>query len=363
MIIVMRPDVERAEVAYVRKRAESLGLASHVTSSGSRTTIGLTGELDGIEPGAFEGLAGVEEIRRTDEPFRLASNSFQASPTVVRVGGRPVGGQEVVVMAGPCSVESRAQILEAARSVKEAGATVLRGGAFKPRTSPYSFQGLYREGLELLAEARSETGLAIVTEVMAPEHVPLVSQYADLLQIGARNMQNHMLLRAAGEAEVPVLLKRGMMSTVRELLLSAEYILARGNSDVILCERGIRTFESYTRNTLDINAVPLLKKLTHLPVIVDPSHATGRADLVPAVSRALVAAGADGMLVEVHPSPETALSDGEQSLTPARFSELLRDLRGVARAVGRSIRGPGRASSADPGARGTGAMEPTGRAS
>jgi 3-deoxy-7-phosphoheptulonate synthase len=240
-------------------------------------------------------------------------------------------------MAGPCAVESREQIIETAHLVKEAGAHLLRGGAFKPRTSPYSFQGLGEEGLQYLAEARQATGLAVVTEVMAPEQVPLVAQYADVLQIGTRNMQNYALLHAVGESGMPVLLKRGLMSTIEELLMSAEYILSHGNRRVIVCERGIRTFETYTRNTLDINAVPVLKELTHLPVVVDPSHATGKWHLVNAVSRAAIAAGADGLIIEVHPNPELAVSDGAQSLRPARFAELMTELRPVAHAVGRTL--------------------------
>jgi 3-deoxy-7-phosphoheptulonate synthase len=251
--------------------------------------------------------------------------------------GLSIGGQQVIVMAGPCSVESREQILETAHVVKEAGATVLRGGAFKPRSSPYSFQGLGLEGLKLLAEAREATGLLIVTEVMSPERVPLVSTYADILQIGARNMQNYDLLHAVGQSQRPVMLKRGMMSTMEELLMSAEYILSHGNDRLILCERGIRTFETYTRNTLDINAVPMLKKLSHLPVMVDPSHGTGKWDLVAPVARAAVAAGADGVIVEVHPHPEEALSDGGQSLKPDTFAELMVQLRAIAQAVGRTL--------------------------
>jgi 3-deoxy-7-phosphoheptulonate synthase len=256
---------------------------------------------------------------------------------VVSINGVAVGDRKLVVMAGPCAVEGRDQLLEAARCVRGAGAQMLRGGAFKPRTSPYSFQGLGEEGLQFLAEARRETGMSVVTEVMAPEQVALVARYADILQVGARNMQNYALLHAVGEAQRPVLLKRGMMSTVEELLMSAEYILSHGNDRVILCERGIRTFESYTRNTLDINAVPLLKQLSHLPVVVDPSHSTGKRGLVSAVSKGAVAAGADGLLIEVHPHPSRALSDGAQSLKPETFAQLMAELRAVAQAVGRDL--------------------------
>jgi 3-deoxy-7-phosphoheptulonate synthase len=270
-------------------------------------------------------------------PFKLASRDFQPEDTVFPLNGHSIGGQKIIVMAGPCAVESREQIIEAAHMVKEAGAHLLRGGAFKPRTSPYSFQGLGEEGLQYLAEAREATGLDVVTEVMAPEQVPLVAHYADVLQIGTRNMQNYALLHAVGESGMPVLLKRGMMSTIEELLMSAEYILSHGNRRVILCERGIRTFETYTRNTLDINAVPVLKELSHLPVLVDPSHATGKWQLVNAVSKAAIAAGADGLIIEVHPHPELAMSDGTQSLRPTRFVELMAQLKPVAEAVGRAL--------------------------
>jgi 3-deoxy-7-phosphoheptulonate synthase len=280
---------------------------------------------------------GVESTVPILRPFKLASRDFRPQDTLVQLNGFTAGDQEVVVCAGPCAVESRSQILETAHAVKEAGAKVLRGGAYKPRTSPYSFQGMGPEGLKLLAEAREETGLLVVSEVMSPEQVPMVSTYVDILQVGARNTQNYALLHAVGESQRPVLLKRGMMSTMEELLMSAEYILSHGNDRLMLCERGIRTFEQYTRNTLDINAVPMLKQLTHLPVFVDPSHGTGKWDLVGPVARAAVAAGADGLLIEVHPSPEEALSDGAQSLKPERFAKLMVELRAVAQAVGRTL--------------------------
>jgi 3-deoxy-7-phosphoheptulonate synthase len=299
--------------------------------------IGVVGNGRPIDPVQFERMSGVERAVPVLRPFKLASREFHPQDTVVRVNGVTVGAKELVVMAGPCAVENRAQILDAARAVKAAGAKVLRGGAFKPRTSPYSFQGLGTEGLKLLAAAREETGLPVVTEVIAPEMVPLVSTYADILQIGARNMQNYTLLHAVGEAQRPVLLKRGMMSTMEELLMAAEYILSHGNDHVILCERGIRTFEPYTRNTIDINAVPLLKLLTHLPVIVDPSHGTGKRELVAPVSKAAIAAGADGLIIEVHPHPEEAMSDGAQSLEPTQFAELMESLHPVAEAVGRTL--------------------------
>jgi 3-deoxy-7-phosphoheptulonate synthase len=343
----MRENASEQDVDYVRGRAGSLGLKTHVSRDNGNIIIGLLGDLRGLEPAAFAGLRGVERVMRMERPFRLASKDYKEEPTVVSVQageGCQIGGTQVVVMAGPCSVESRSQILETAWAVKEAGAQLLRGGAFKPRTSPYSFQGMGEEGLQILAEAREQTGLAIITEVMAPEQVPLVSEYADILQIGTRNMQNYNLLSAAGQSRRPVLLKRGMMSTVKELLMSAEYILAQGNPNVLLCERGIRTFETYTRNTLDINAVPLLRELTHLPIIVDPSHATGKASLVQAVSRAAIAAGADGLLVEVHPDPEAAMSDGDQSLTPEQFGEMMAEVSRIASALGRAVgRAVGRA--------------------
>jgi 3-deoxy-7-phosphoheptulonate synthase len=282
-------------------------------------------------------MEGVERVMPVLQPFKLASRDFHPQDTVVPVNGVSVGGKQVIVMAGPCAVEGREPLLEVAQAIKNAGAHMLRGGAFKPRTSPYSFQGLGEQGLHILAEARRESSLPVVTEVMAPEQVPLVTTYADMLQIGARNMQNYALLHAVGAAQRPVLLKRGMMSTVQELLMSAEYILSHGNDRVILCERGIRTFETSTRNTLDINAVPLLKQLSHLPVVVDPSHATGKWELVASVAKAAVAAGADGLLVEVHPDPDHALSDGVQSLKPETFQRLMAEIRAVALAVGREL--------------------------
>jgi len=337
MIIRMRGDADPNDINYVIGRARSLGLKTHVSQDDGHTLIGLLGDTQSLNPLALSGLRGVEKILPLRQPFRLASREYRSDQSVVTVRGVPIGGEQIVMMAGPCSVESRDQVMSTAIAVKAAGALVLRGGAFKARTSPYSFRGLAEEGLKLLAEAREETGLAIITEVMAPEHVPLLSRYADILQIGTRNMQNFELLDAAGESKIPVLLKRGMMSTLEELLLSAEYILSHGNHQVMLCERGIRTFETYTRNTLDINAVPALKEMTHLPVIVDPSHATGRASLVRAVSRAAVAAGADGLLIEVHPDPDNALSDGQQSITPAQFATLMEEVRPIAQALGRTI--------------------------
>jgi 3-deoxy-7-phosphoheptulonate synthase len=333
----MKTNATQQDIDYVINRARSLGLKTHISQENGHTLIGLLGDVRALDPTVLSGLSGVRRVVSLQQPFRLVSREFKPQDTIIPLNGCQVGGVQVIVMAGPCAVEGRDELMEVARAVKEAGANMLRGGAFKPRTSPYSFQGFGEEGLKMLAEARRETGLHIITEVMAPEQVPLVSRYADVLQMGTRNMQNYALLHAVGESGMPVLLKRGMMSTIQELLMSAEYILSHGNHNVMLCERGIRTFETYTRNTLDINAVPVLKELTHLPVVVDPSHATGRASLVRSVSRAAVAAGADGLLIEVHQDPENALSDGYQSLTPAQFKELMGEVGLIAEVLGRSI--------------------------
>ncbi len=337
MIIVMKTEATGAQMANVIARIEQFGCQVHTSEGQERTIIGIIGNGRALDREQLERMSGVEHTVPILRPFKLASRDFHPQDTVITLNGVAIGGSRLVVMAGPCSVESREQILETAHAVKQGGGQVLRGGAFKPRTSPYSFQGLGEEGLRLLAEAREETGLLVVTEVIEPQLVPLVTAHADILQVGARNMQNYALLHALGEAQRPVLLKRGMMSTIEELLMAAEYILSHGNNRVILCERGIRTFETYTRNTLDISAVPMLKQLSHLPVVVDPSHGTGKWELVEPVSRAAVAAGADGLIVEVHPRPEEALSDGAQSLKPARFTELVQSLRPVAEAVGRKL--------------------------
>ncbi|PWH20898.1 MAG: 3-deoxy-7-phosphoheptulonate synthase [Ardenticatenia bacterium] len=337
MIIVMRMGATQQEIESVVARIHELGFRTHLSKGEERTIIGIIGDERPLDKDALARMQGVERVVPILHPFKLASRDFKPQDTIIEIAGHPVGGKQLTIIAGPCAVESREQILETAQLVKEAGAHMLRGGAFKPRTSPYSFQGLGEEALVYLAEARERTGLPIVTEVMSPEQVPLVAKYADILQIGTRNMQNYALLHAVGEAGFPVLLKRGMMSTIEELLMSAEYILSHGNHKVILCERGIRTFETYTRNTLDINAIPVLKELTHLPVIVDPSHATGKWNLVSAVSRASIAAGADGLIIEVHPNPEKALSDGGQSLRAARFAELMKQLVRVSEAVGRTL--------------------------
>ncbi len=336
MVIIMKHHATAAEIAQVVQNVEELGFRAHLSSGEERTIIGVIGDERPIEPEHFEMLEGVERAVRILHPFKLASRDFHPDDSTIRINGSIVGGNQVIIMAGPCAVESREQLMETAAAVKEAGAKVLRGGAFKPRTSPYSFQGLGLKGLELLREAREELGLPVITEVMSPQEVTLVAQYADILQIGSRNMQNFALLHAVGEVQKPVLLKRGLMSTIEELIMAAEYILSHGNTRVMLCERGIRTFEPATRNTFDINAIPLLKSLTHLPVIADPSHGTGKWDLVAPVALAATAAGADGLIVEVHPNPAKALSDGAQSLKPDKFAQMVKQVRQIAEAVGRS---------------------------
>jgi 3-deoxy-7-phosphoheptulonate synthase len=337
MLVVMKPHATQAEIDAVVERIREMGLTPHAIPGAQRVAIGVTGNRGTLPTESFATMPGVADAIRVSQPFKLVSREVKEEDTVIDVGGVPLGGNRIAVMAGPCSVESREQILEAARAVKAAGATFLRGGAFKPRTSPYEFQGLAEEGLELLALAREETGLRIVTEVMDVETLPRVAEVADVLQIGARNMQNFSLLKQVGALRKPVLLKRGPSATLKEWLMAAEYLLSGGNYQVALCERGIRTFETMTRNTLDLNAVPVLKALTHLPVIVDPSHGIGLRAHVPAMARAAVAAGADGLIVEVHPRPEKALSDGHQSLTPAEFGELMRQVRVIAGAIGRAV--------------------------
>ena len=336
MIIVMRAGASREEIDNVVVRVERDGFKAHLSAGAERTIIGLIGDDRPLDKQLYEVLPGVEKAMAVLKPFKLASREFSAADTLVTVKGVTIGGTQVVLMAGPCAVESRGQLLETAHAVKAAGAQMLRGGAFKPRSSPYSFQGLGEDALKILAEAREQTGLPVITEIMTPEHLPMVCDYVDMLQIGARNMQNYELLKGVGRTTLPVLLKRGLMATMEELLMSAEYILAAGNRQVVLCERGIRTFEKYTRNTTDINAIPVLKHLTHLPVMLDPSHGVGATRYVLPVARAGIAAGADGLLVEVHCNPEEALSDGGQSLRPDQYSELVRQVRVIARAVERS---------------------------
>ena len=337
MIVIMNPDATMRDKSAVIARAEDLGFKVHLSEGKERTIIGIIGNDRVINREQIERMTGVERVVPILKPFKLASREFKASDTTFPLGNHTIGGGEIVIMAGPCSVESRSQIIETAIACKEAGAHVLRGGAFKPRTSPYAFQGLGEEGLKYLAEAREATGMPIVTEVMEPGLVPLVCEYADILQIGARNMQNYALLHAAGESQYPVLLKRGMSSLIEEWLMCAEYILSHGNTRVMLCERGIRTFETYTRNTFDINAIPVAKQLSHLPVVADPSHATGKWEYVAAAAKASVAAGADGIIIEVHPRPDEAMSDGAQSLKPEKFAKLVREMKAIAQAVGREV--------------------------
>ncbi|MDR3572518.1 MAG: 3-deoxy-7-phosphoheptulonate synthase [Anaerolineaceae bacterium] len=337
MMIIMNANATQAEIQSVIERVENHGLRAHLSQGAERTVIGAVGDGRPMIKEQFLQMSGVDRVVPISRPYKLASREFSPENTVFPLDGVQIGGDGVVLIAGPCSVETRSQTLETALAVKEAGAHALRGGAFKPRTSPYSFQGLGEEGLELLAEARQLTGLPIVTEVMSPDQIPLVAKYADVLQIGARNMQNFSLLHAAGESQAPVLLKRGNSATVEELLMAAEYILSHGNKRVILCERGIRTFENSTRNTTDINAIPVLKALTHLPVILDPSHSTGYWQYVESISRAAIAAGADGLIIEVHPRPEEALSDGGQALKPERYAQLVKQVRLIAQAVGRDL--------------------------
>lgn len=338
MIIVLKPQATETEVNHIIEKVKSLGLTPHVSKGSERTIIGVIGPEDVLRVTPLEIFPGVENVIPVLAPFRLVSREFKKEDSLIDLGkGVVIGGKEVVVMAGPCSIENIDSLFEIAESVKKAGATVLRGGAFKPRTSPYSFQGLGKAGLKMLQEVGNKLGLVTVSEVMDCRDVALVADYVDVLQIGCRNMQNFNLLKEVGAVKKPVVLKRGMASTVKDLLMSAEYILSAGNFSVILCERGIRTFEDSTRNTLDISAVPVAKQLSHLPIIVDPSHAAGKWGLVPALSKAGIAAGADGLIIEVHNHPEEAVSDGEQSLVPERFSSLMEELKNIANTLGRKI--------------------------
>ncbi len=339
MIVIMDEGATEDQVQSVIDRMVEKEFTVHRSTGRIHTVLGGVGPEDEIDPAEFEVMDGVKECRRIVSPYKLASRHFRPGGTVVRIGDVEIGGPRVVMMAGPCSVESREQIQISARLVAQAGASVLRAGAFKPRSSPYSFQGLGEKGLELMREAADANRLLVISEVMDSTQIPLLARYADILQVGARNMQNFNLLRELGKLRKPVLLKRGIAATIEELLLSAEYILSGGNYDVILCERGIRTFESATRNTMDISAIPVVKKLSHLPIVADPSHGTGRRDHVIPMARAAVAAGADGLLVEVHPDPDRALSDGAQSLRPEQLTELMDQLRIIAPAVGRTMAG------------------------
>jgi len=339
-IIVLRPDATDEALRHLLKKLESKGLSVHVSKGTERTIVGVIGDTSRVteeEEDAIRVMTGVENVMRILKPYKLASRDFKSEDTLVEVKGRVIGGKKIQVIAGPCAIENKALIMNIAEKVKEAGASFIRGGAFKPRTSPYTFQGLGEEGLQYLADAREKTGLPVVTELMDPRDIEIMVKYADIIQIGARNMQNFRLLLEVGSVRKPVLLKRGLSATVKEWLMSAEYIMSRGNHQVILCERGIRTFETATRNTLDLSSVPLLKQLTHLPVVVDPSHGVGKWDLVPPMAKAAIAAGADGLLIEVHTNPEEAMSDGEQSLKTEAFSVLMGELKAVAFAVGREI--------------------------
>jgi 3-deoxy-7-phosphoheptulonate synthase len=339
-IIVLKQDATEEEIRHIIKKLESRGLKANLSRGTEKTIIGVIGDTSKVteeEEDSIRAVTGVENVLRILKPYKLASREYKKENTRIQVRGVEIGGSKIPVMAGPCAVENRTVLTSIAERVKAAGAAILRGGAYKPRTSPYSFQGLGEEGLKYLAEARGKTGLPIVTEIMDPRDLDVVVEYADIIQIGARNMQNFRLLLEVGSARKPVLLKRGLSSTIKEWLMSAEYIMSRGNENVLLCERGIRTFETATRNTLDLSAVPVLKQLTHLPVVVDPSHGVGKRDLVGPMAKAAIAAGADALIIEVHTNPEEAVSDGEQSLRPDEFERLMKELRPIASAVGREI--------------------------
>lgn len=339
-IIVLSHEASEEDIQHIIKRLAGWGLQVNLSQGTERTIIGVIGDTSKVteeEEDSIRAASGVENVVRILKPFKLASREFKKENTIIDVRGVQIGGKRVPVMAGPCAVESGAVLTSIAEKVKAAGALFLRGGAYKPRTSPYAFQGLGEEGLKHLAEAREKTGLPIVTEIMDPRDLEVITEYADIIQIGARNMQNFRLLLEVGTSSKPVLLKRGLSSTIKEWLMSAEYIMSRGNQNVMLCERGIRTFETATRNTLDLSAVPVLKQLTHLPVVVDPSHGVGKRDLVGPMAKAAIAAGADALMIEVHTNPEEAMSDGDQSLKPEQFEKLMRELRPVAEAVGREI--------------------------
>jgi len=337
MLVVMRMDASSDEIEGVVHRVESKGLKANPIAGAQRTAVGITGNIGVVEPGLFESMPGVLEVIQVSHPYKLVSREFRAENTVLDIGGVKIGGRDLLIIAGPCSVESYEQTLRIAQTIKASGGHLLRGGAFKPRTSPYSFQGLGLEGLKILARVREATGLPVVSEALDIDVLDDVAEYADIVQIGARNMQNYTLLRRAGQCRRPVLLKRGMNATVTELLLAAEYILDQGNDQVILCERGIRTFTDHTRNTLDVAAIPVVKRISHLPIIADPSHAAGQRDKVIPLARASVAVGADGLMVEVHDQPDEALSDGNQALLPDQFSELMEEIRLLASVLDRQI--------------------------
>lgn len=339
-IIVLRPKSTKEEIEHIVKKLKRWGLTANLSKGTERTIIGVIGDTSKItedEENAIRSMAGVEDVMRILKPYKLASRDFKSKDTTINVRGETIGGKKLQVIAGPCAVENKTVLINIGKKVKEAGATFIRGGAFKPRTSPYSFQGLGEEGLKYLADVRKRTGLPVVTELMDPRDIDVIVKYADIIQIGARNMQNFRLLLEVGTCKKPVLLKRGLSATIKEWLMAAEYIMSKGNQSVILCERGIRTFETATRNTLDLSSVPVLKGLTHLPVIVDPSHGVGKMSLVGPMAKAAVAVGADGLIIEVHTNPEEALSDGEQSLRPDDFKKLMKELKTIASAVGREI--------------------------
>ena len=337
MIIVFKYNAKQENIDRIIEKVKARGLDTHVVNGAGQTIVGLIGDTSRMDPKNFEVDLDVEKVMHVQEPYKLASRAFHPDDSIIDVSGVPIGGKHMAMIAGPCSVESEEQVIEIAREAKAAGANLFRGGAFKPRTSPYSFQGLGLEGLEMLCRAREETGLPIVTELMSPEYLDIFNEKVDLIQIGARNMQNFDLLKQLGQIDKPILLKRGLNATYEEWLMSAEYIMASGNENVILCERGIRTFETYTRNTLDLQAIPVVKNMTHLPIIVDPSHAGGKWWLVEPMARASVAAGADGLMIEVHNNPEMALCDGAQSLKPQKYAELIQEIRQIAPILGKEI--------------------------
>ncbi|MBE0425391.1 MAG: 3-deoxy-7-phosphoheptulonate synthase [Nitrospirae bacterium] len=339
-IIVLKPGATEEDIKRIARKLERRGLKTNISKGTERTIIGVIGDTSKIteeEENSIKAMPGVEDVMRILKPFKLASRDFRAEDTIINIKGKAIGGKKIHVIAGPCAVENKTMLTNIAEKVKDAGATFIRGGAFKPRTSPYSFQGLGEEGLKYLSYASKKTGLPVVTELMDPRDIEVVKKYADIIQIGARNMQNFRLLLEVGQCKKPVLLKRGLSATIKEWLMAAEYVMSKGNQNVILCERGIRTFETSTRNTLDLSAVPVLKQITHLPVIVDPSHGVGKWTLVPPMAKAAVAVGADGLMIEVHTNPEEAMSDGEQSLRPDDFKMLMDELRPIAKAIGREI--------------------------
>lgn len=337
MIIVLRPDVTKEQIDHIMEKIKSLGLKLHTSKGTERTILGVIGDESVLEGQPLEVLPGVERVMPILKPYKLVSREFRKEDTIIDVDGIKIGGKEIQVIAGPCSIETQELLFDAAKKVKKAGARFLRGGAFKPRTSPYAFQGLGEEGLHYLTEAKKKTGMPVVTEIMDPRDIDIIYQNTDIIQIGTRNMQNFRLLTEVGKTDKPILLKRGLSATIKEFLMSAEYIAAEGNHRIILCERGIRTFETAVRNTLDLSAVPVLKEETHLPVIVDPSHAVGRWDMVAPLAKAAIAVGADGLMIEVHADPENALCDGAQSLRPDKFASLMKELKKVAEAVGRTM--------------------------